>query len=117
MKMVSEPKTPVKTEKYSIANSDISRTRSPGMNEDGFTVEDWGGKKRYVSLEGASPETQSKVRRAEAEYETARANSTGPVAPGTRSAVQIAKEKVDDAYSDAIDDLKLQDYATTEKWW
>ncbi len=106
MKMVSEPKTPVKTEKYSIANSDISRTRSPGMNEDGFTVEDWGGKKRYVSLEDASVETRTKVRKAEAEYEAAKKANNGTALS--------AKQKVNDAYSDAIDDLKLQDYATTE---
>lgn len=105
MKMVSEPK-PAPKEKYSIANSDISRTRSPGMNEDGFTVEDWGGKKRYVSLDGASPETKMKVRKAEADYEAAKIRKDG-------TALE-AKQKVNDAYSDAIDDLKLYDYATTE---
>ena len=100
-------------EVYSMANSDISRTRSPGTNEDGFTVEDWGGKKRYVSLNDASPKTKMKVRKAEAEYEKAKANSTGTVAPGTRGPVQIAREKLNQAYSDAIKDLGLQDYATT----
>lgn len=106
MKMVSEPKPTVKTEKYSIANSDISRTISTGMNQDGFTVEDWGGKKRFVSLDGASTVTKVKVRKAEAEYEAAKKANNGTAL--------AAKQRVNDAYSDAIQDLKLQDYATTE---
>jgi hypothetical protein len=96
----------VSKDRYSIANSDIARTKSTGMNQDGFTVEDWGGKKRYVSLDDASPETKMKVRKAEAEYEAAKKANNGTAL--------AAKQKVNDAYSDAINDLNLQDYATTD---
>jgi hypothetical protein len=105
MKMQSSNKQ-VSKDRYSIANSDIARTKSTGMNQDGFTVEDWGGKKRYVSLDDASPETKMKVRKAEAEFEAAKKANNGTAL--------AAKQKVNDAYSDAINDLNLQDYATTD---
>lgn len=96
---------------YSMANADISRTKSPGMNQDGFTI-GIGQNKAYVSLDKASPETRIQIADAEAEYELARSNSKGPSAPGTETSVTIAKRKVNEAYSRAIEELGLQDYAT-----
>lgn len=104
----------IPTDQYSLANADIVRTKSPGMGQDGYTVEDWGHKKRFVSLDDVGENTRNRIHQAETEYEAAKKSSTGPVAPGTRGRVQIAKEQLDAAHHDAIKELGLQDYATTK---
>jgi hypothetical protein len=98
-------------ERYTTTNADISFGSDSSGGTVSYKPDGAGTQAKQVSYNQLSDKTRTELVTAENNYAKARANSKGPVAPGTRGEVQIAKEQLDIAQSNAIEELGLQDYA------
>jgi hypothetical protein len=98
-------------ERYTTTNADISFGSDSSGGTVSYKPDGAGTQAKQVSYNQLSDKTRTELVTAENNYAKARANSKGPVAPGTRGEVQIAKGQLDIAQSNAIEELGLQDYA------
>jgi len=98
-------------ERYTTTNADISFGSDSSGGTVSYKPDGAGTQAKQVSYNQLSDKTRTELVTAENNYAKARANSKGPVAPGTRGEVQTAKEQLDIAQSNAIEELGLQDYA------
>ena len=98
-------------ERYTTTNADVSFGSDSNGGVVSYKPDGAGTQAKQVSYNQLSDKTRTELVTAENNYAKARANSKGPVAPGTRGEVQIAKGQLDIAQSNAIEELGLQDYA------
>lgn len=98
-------------ERYTTTNADISFGSDSSGGTVSYKPDGAGTQAKQVSYNQLSDKTRTELVTAENNYAKARANSKGFVKPGTRGEVQIAKEQLDIAQSNAIEELGLQDYA------
>jgi len=98
-------------ERYTTTNADISFGSDSSGGTVSYKPDGAGTQAKQVSYNQLSEKTRTELITAEQNYARARANSKGFVKPGTRGEVQIAKEQLDIAQSNAIEELGLQDYA------
>lgn len=97
---------------YSATNSNLSFASDGNGGYINYKPQGVGTVGERVSYKELSSTTRNELEQAEKEYALAKAASSGPVAPGTKGAVQIARKKLDAAQSKAIEELGLQDHAT-----
>lgn len=98
-------------ERYTTTNADISFGSDSSGGTVSYKPDGAGTQAKQVSYNQLSDKTRTELVTAENNYAKARANSKGPVEAGTRGEVQIAREQLDIARSNAIEELGLQDYA------
>lgn len=98
-------------ERYTTTNADIAFGSDSNGGVVSYKPDGAGTQVKQVSYNQLSEKTRTELITAEQNYAKARANSKGPVKPGTRGEVQIAREQLDIAKSNAIEELGLQDYA------
>lgn len=101
-------------ELYSTANSYISFGSDSTGGVISYSPKGTGHVPERISYNKLSQKTRNELVSAELEYKNARANSAGPVAPGTVTETQTARRRLEVAQSNAIEELGLQEHASIQ---